>query len=260
MCWLPTTVHSLPLPNLLGLPKLRGFEHVTSSPRYPQSNGKAENAVKTVKRLFSKCKETGQSEFLAHLDWRNTPTEGIGTSPAQRFLGRRCKTLLPMTGSLLEPRYPTKDDARAINHQKQRQQHYYDRQVKPLKPIEPGKAVRMQLPGESTWSPGVCNGLVGPRSYQVKAGGNVFTRNRRQLITMDHQSLQEVPDIEETSMASSDNTDHEELPSTKDTCHKSTGDLELTAATPQCHVSSPKLRRSGRNRKPPDWITSYVPS
>ena len=59
-----------------------GFEHITSSPHYPQSNGKTENAVKTVKRLFTKCRESGQSEFLALVDWRNTLTEGLGTSPA----------------------------------------------------------------------------------------------------------------------------------------------------------------------------------
>ena len=49
------------------------FEHVASLPRYPQSIGKAENAVKTVKRLFKKCKESGTSEFQALLDWKNTP-------------------------------------------------------------------------------------------------------------------------------------------------------------------------------------------
>ena len=80
-----------------------GFEHVTSSPRYPQSNGKAENAVKTVKMLFTKCQDSGQSEYLALLDWRNTPSEGMETSPAQRFFGRRCRTLLPSTESLLHP-------------------------------------------------------------------------------------------------------------------------------------------------------------
>ena len=36
--------------------RMWGFDHVTSSPKYPQSNGKAENAVKTVKRFFKKCK------------------------------------------------------------------------------------------------------------------------------------------------------------------------------------------------------------
>ena len=63
-----------------------GFEHVTSSPRYPQSNGKAKNAVKTIKMLFSKCQDSGQLEYLTLLDWRNTPSEGMETSPAHVFL------------------------------------------------------------------------------------------------------------------------------------------------------------------------------
>ncbi len=84
------------------------FEHITSSPHHPQSNGKAENAVKTVKRLFKKCKKSGQSEFLALLDWRKTPIEGVGTSPAQRLMGRRGKTLLPTAGTLLKLNAPLK--------------------------------------------------------------------------------------------------------------------------------------------------------
>ena len=91
------------------------FKHSTSSPYHPQSNGKPENAKKTVKRLFTKCKQSGQSEFLALLDWRNTPTEGIGTSPTQRLMGRRCKTLLPVAGTLLQPRYSTDEETRVTS-------------------------------------------------------------------------------------------------------------------------------------------------
>ena len=125
--------------------------------------------MKTVKRLFTKCRESGQSEFLALLDWRNTPTEGFGNSPAQRLMGRRCKTLAPVAGTLLQPRYSTEEETRALIGSKQRQQHHYNHHVKPLQPIDQGETVRMKLPGQKTWSPGTCLGKVGPRSYEVES-------------------------------------------------------------------------------------------
>ena len=73
------------------------FQHITSSPRYPQRNGKVENAFRTVKRLFTKSRAAGVSEFQALLDWRNTPSEGMDTSHALRLLGRRCKGGFPLS-------------------------------------------------------------------------------------------------------------------------------------------------------------------
>lgn len=69
------------------------FEHVTSSPGYPQSNGLAESAVKTVKKLIRKARHSGNDPWLAILDHRNTPSQGVNASPAQRLMNRRTKTL-----------------------------------------------------------------------------------------------------------------------------------------------------------------------
>ena len=61
--------------------------HIRSKPGYPQSNGKIENAVKTAKKLMMKAVESEQDPHLVLLDWRNTPTEGLGSSPAQCLFG-----------------------------------------------------------------------------------------------------------------------------------------------------------------------------
>ena len=187
-----------------------GFGHVTSSPHYSQSNGKAENAVKAVKRHFSKCAKSGKLEFRALLDWRNTPTEGMNSSQAQRFLGHRCKTLFPTASLLLKPRYAryaTEEDTEALTQLKERQKFYYNRHVKSLPPLNSGETIHMRLPGKKTWTPGACVGQDGPWSYWVKVGEQEYRRNRCQLrqtkeppepVLADTQSTHETSSYAET--------------------------------------------------------------
>ena len=233
-----------------------GFRHVTSSPRYPQSNGRAENAVKTIKRLFKKCKESGQSEYQALLDWRNTPTESLGTSPAQRFLGRRCRTLLPMTETLLKPAYDTTTVARALKGKRAKQAHYYNRQARDLPPISVGEAVRLRLPGEKRWTAGICTGFRGPRSYIVRVGKTEYRRNRRHLIRSGEAPPTALPPLELPPQGA------EEGQPTPPPTGNMPAPEPVVEPVPEMEQDPqpPQLRRSTRVRRPPDWITPYVQS
>ena len=51
------------------------FQHITSSPRYPQSNGKVESAVKICENLMKKAACGKFDPYLALLDYRNTPAQ-----------------------------------------------------------------------------------------------------------------------------------------------------------------------------------------
>ena len=63
----------------------RSFEHRTSSPLFPQSNGKAEKVVKTCKLIMKKAALSKSDVHLALLDFRNTPSERDGASPSQKL-------------------------------------------------------------------------------------------------------------------------------------------------------------------------------
>ena len=157
-------------------------------------------------------------------------------------MGRRCKTLLPVAGSLLQPQYSTEEDTRALIGAKQRQQYYYDKHCKPLDPISIGKTVRMKLPGRNTWNSGTCTDQVGPRSYEVKVGNGIYRRNRRQLVSTDEQpaDLQHddpLPDYNPPSKTAEPTAVAQEEPS-----------LSREPAA---------LRRSERNAKPPGWLKDY---
>lgn len=157
------------------------FTHKTSSPGHPQSNGKVESAVKTAKRLMRKAKMAGQDPYLAILDHRNTPTQGLGTSPAQRLLSRRTRTLLPIRDSLLEPKV-TNNRSGLIKNQ-QRQAKYYNQTAKDMDPLKPGDVVRVQpFVPNTLWRKARVSTPLGNRSYAVELDtGSILRRNRCHL-------------------------------------------------------------------------------
>ena len=154
------------------------FTHCTSSRHYLQSNGNAENAVKTCKT--AKAKVDNIDLLLALLDWRNTPTEGIGTSPAQRLMGRRTRTLLRTHQNLLKPSLPEATNTE-LGHGKKIQKQKYDKGSHLLPTLKPEQAVRTKLPGSNNWTLGSCVTSLQNRSCEVEIAGRRYRRNRRQL-------------------------------------------------------------------------------
>ena len=63
------------------------FQHGTSRPN-PQSNGQAERTVQSLKNLLKRSQCDNDDPYVALLQYRNTPLDGIGLSPAQLLMGR----------------------------------------------------------------------------------------------------------------------------------------------------------------------------
>ena len=127
--------------------KSRKFQRITSSPRHPQSNGRVENAVQAVKCLMKKAKKDNADVYLAALDYRNTPTQGSESSPVQRLMSRRTKTLLPTTAKLLAPRVVQNHHQEIVKGQ-ERQAKYYNRRSKDLPRLKKEGKVRVQDHGQ----------------------------------------------------------------------------------------------------------------
>ena len=128
----------------------------------------------TVKRLFTKCRAADVSEFQVLLGWRNTPSEGMDTSPA------RLKTLLQTSGPLLMPEFSLDNDAAKLCARKDRQRRYFNREERILCPLKDGKIIRVRSPTK-TWKPAECLREVAPRSYEVLVVRAVHPPNRKDI-------------------------------------------------------------------------------
>ncbi|KAK2556143.1 Uncharacterized protein P5673_021722 [Acropora cervicornis] len=242
------------------------FEHRTSSPRYPQANGKVENVVKTCKGLLLKAKEDKRDPLLAILAWRNTPSEGFSTSPVQRLMGRRTHTLLPTAENLLQPNSDLKTTARSLAARKRQQCKQYNCGTKNVVPLKVGEVIRMKLPGEQKWSLGRCSRLLGRRSYEVEVDGRCFRRNRRQLRSTLESSPVPSCNNEEPHQTENENRSPVLPEPVPDQCQTPLApEIEENDTLSPAHsvpestepVSALAPRRSGRTRRTPTWLEDY---
>ena len=216
------------------------FLHVTSSPYHPKSNGKAESAVKVVKGLFKKALKDKKDPWLSLLDYRNTPTAGIHSSPVQRLMSRRTKTLVPIATNLLYPEV-TEGVAEKIHQKRQKTKSYHDKNAKELPDLDIGQEVCIAPTHRGkTWEAGTCLQKLSDRSYLIEtSGGEVLCRNRQAIkpSQSEHVAEQDSPEAEsavpQTSMLSAS--------------------TDLAAST-----TAPAARTSSRTIKKPVQFQDYV--
>eukprot|EP00794_Sanderia_malayensis_P016489 gene16489-18129_t len=216
------------------------FIHHTSSPYHSQGNGRAEAAVKIAKRIMSKARDDKKDAYKALLAYRNTIQDGLTTSPAQRFLGRRNKTDLPITGNLLRP---GKNDAKEKSDRiikQERTEKSYNKQAKDLHPLNENDSVRVRPVSlrDKIWVKAKVLQRLDERSYLLNDDKRVFRRNR--------VDLRKVPNKD-------DSKEKEDIPVTE-----SQDNFKHNTPCDQSKKADSYRTRSGRQVVKPKYLRDYV--
>ena len=178
-----------------------GVRHRLSSAYHPQSNGRAEVAVKFMKRLLL-THVNADGEFHTDavaaglLQYRNTPDPETGLSPAQVVFGRSVRDLLPITpeATIFESPtvHPVWRDTWACQEQAMRlrfarQTDVLGERSRPLPSLSPGATVLIQnQTGQHPKRWDRTGSVIEARAHdqyvvKVHGSGRVTLRNRRFL-------------------------------------------------------------------------------
>ncbi len=173
-----------------------GVHHRLSSAHYPQSNGRAELAVKTAKRILQDNTGPGgnidnDKVIKALLQHRNTPMSDIGLSPAQMLYGRQLRDCLPTPAEACKIRPEWKmlaeDRERALAKRNIISIERYNEHTKTLPELKTGDYVAIQNqtgPRPNRWEKtGVVVEKGENRQYTIRmdGSGRCSLRNRRFL-------------------------------------------------------------------------------
>ena len=120
--------------------KGNAFKIVTSSPKYPQSNGKVKNAVNTAKMFIIKA----ENWIIGLMEYTATRLTGIEYSSAQVMFVRNIRTELPSTSQKLL-KATIKDVQSKTKVRRNGQKYYYNGTVRgSLEPSKIGQEVYMK--------------------------------------------------------------------------------------------------------------------
>ena len=174
-----------------------GIRHRLSSMAFPHSNTRAELGVKSCKRMIRD--NTGPKGELdidkfarALLQYRNTPMQGIGLSPAQILFGREIRDFFPFApgkaGIRHEWRVTADDREEALAKRHAKNVETWNRNVKELSELQIGQNVLVQnqtgnYPQRWGKTGTVVDRGPGPRQYYIRMDGSrrVSLRNRKFL-------------------------------------------------------------------------------
>ena len=162
----------------------------SSSPHYPQSNGRAEAEIKQIKKLVCGSKVGGRwdADQMAHalMLFRNAPRCGGGPSPAESVFGRPIRDGLPAHARSFAKEWqrPTEELERRVEAAREKSREFYNAHTHTLAELVVGDHILIQDPDSSLWStPGKVIEIGPNRDYLVRtADGKEFRRNRRHLL------------------------------------------------------------------------------
>ena len=157
------------------------FQHITSSPHYPQSNGFIERTIQTIKNTLKKCSESNADKDLALLCLRTTPISSTIPTPAELLYSRKLSSNLP---AKINNKHGDKDQIyEQLEKRQERQKEYHDKTASDLPPLYKGQPVYIQDQQSKQWNKGtIQEKREEPRSYNVTMpNGKTLRRNRKQL-------------------------------------------------------------------------------
>ena len=276
--------------------KLWDFNHITSSPHYPQSNGLAERTIQYVKKTLKKAFRDGQDPYLALLATKVSSGPYNNVPPATLMFNRPVRSQIPRVKSndILTNSKKT-DNSRSNTHVNNRKKtDNYSSNAKLSTQVQNKSLVNRKKTDNSRYSltdhsdlslndeVRIHNGkswkikgiVVGfsknPRSYFVRTeNGNTLRRNRRHLLLVKSHSTYTSQEDSDDSDDCYSLVDSNEIPITPDQVGH---DLVTPTPVAQEHVTqevptdllfnpeqpdSVNLRQSQRPKRPPPQLEDY---